>query len=140
MRRRFSPRFTASRAAGEHRRACHAREDTAVYDGAAVTASIDASLAALQTTYLDLLQIHWPGNVGFQGTVQDGWAGAAAGVVAALEAAVACGKLKHYGLCNFGTEDMAVFKAAGGKPVRPPSSFPPRHLSAWGSGGGEGIF
>ena len=26
-------------------------------------------------------------------------------------------QVRHYGLCNFGTEDLAAFAAAGGKPV-----------------------
>eukprot|EP01052_Picozoa_sp_SAG31_P049593 SAG31_NODE_10931_length_1082_cov_1.093591_2_plen_129_part_00 len=96
-------------------------EDTKIYDGAAVEAAIDASLAALQTSYLDLLQIHWPGNIGFQGDNQlVDWPAMAAEVVVALEHAVAVGKLKFYGLCNFGTDDLAAFRAAGGKPVRAP--------------------
>eukprot|EP01050_Picozoa_sp_SAG11_P025563 SAG11_NODE_5812_length_1458_cov_3.442973_2_plen_119_part_00 len=40
-------------------------------------------------------------------------------MVAALERAVAAGKLRHYGLCNFGTDDMAVPQRSSGP--RPPS-------------------
>jgi myo-inositol catabolism protein IolS len=97
----------------------HAGEDQTVYDGAAVTMALDASLDALQTDYIDLLQIHWPGNVGFIESLNEpgSWPSAVAGVVEALEQAVAAGKIKHYGWCNFGTDDMAAFKAAGGRAV-----------------------
>ena len=93
----------------------HAGEKQEVFDGAAVTTAIDDTLAALQTDYLDLMQIHWPGNIGYIGE-QASWPNVE-GIVAALEAAKAAGKIKYYGLCNFGTADMAAFKAAGGQPV-----------------------
>jgi aryl-alcohol dehydrogenase-like predicted oxidoreductase len=93
----------------------HVGEEQTVCDGAAVTQAIDDTLAALGTDYLDLMQIHWPGNIGYIGEPTS-WPEANE-VVAALEGAVAAGKLKHYGCCNFGTEDLAAFAAAGGKPV-----------------------
>ena len=57
----------------------------------------------------------WPGNVGFIGA-QSEWPDAK-DAVAALESAVAAGKIKFYGLCNFGTDDIPAFEA-----VRQPSS------------------
>lgn len=93
----------------------HAGEDQTVFDGAAVSQAIDETLAALGTDYLDLMQIHWPGNIGYIGE-KSSWPEATE-VVAALEGAIAAGKLKYYGCCNFGTEDLASFAAAGGKPV-----------------------
>ena len=96
----------------------HAGENQRVYDGEMVTAAIEESLSALQTDYIDLFQIHWPGNIGFLETDTAGqWPKAAAGVVEALERAVEAGKIKYYGWCNFGTEDMLAFKAAGGRSV-----------------------
>jgi aryl-alcohol dehydrogenase-like predicted oxidoreductase len=80
----------------------HAGEDQTVCDAAAVTQAIDDTLAALGTDYLDLMQIHWPGNIGYLGEQQADWLDAKE-IVAALEAAVGAGKLKYYGLCNFGT-------------------------------------
>lgn len=94
----------------------HAGEDTRVYDAELITAAIDESLAALGTDYIDLMQIHWPGNIGFDGADTSRWPDAA-GAVAALEAAVSAGKIRHYGWCNFGLDDMAAFKAAGGRAV-----------------------
>jgi aryl-alcohol dehydrogenase-like predicted oxidoreductase len=80
----------------------HAGEDQTVCDADAVTQAIDDTLAALGTDYLDLMQIHWPGNIGYLGEQQADWLDAKE-IVAALEAAVGAGKLKYYGLCNFGT-------------------------------------
>ena len=94
----------------------HAGEDTRVYSAEMVTAAIDASLAALDTDYIDLMQIHWPGNIGFECADPSHWPDAGA-VVAALETAVSAGKIRYYGWCNFGLDDMAAFKAAGGQAV-----------------------
>jgi myo-inositol catabolism protein IolS len=76
------------------------------YDAAMITQALDASLAALQTEYIDLYQVHWPGNMASHGEC-----------VEVLEAAKAARKIRHYGVCNFGTDDMAAFRAAGGAPV-----------------------
>ena len=71
-----------------------------------IIAALESSLAALQTSYIDLYQVHWPGNIESHPEC-----------VAALEQAKSEGRIRHYGVCNFGTEDLAQFKAAGGKPV-----------------------
>jgi len=90
-----------------------------VYDGAAVTAAIDSCLAALGVDYLDLIQVHWAGNVGILGDasymaahpeLRDN----VKEVVTALEAAVTAGKIKHVGVCNFGCHDLDEWKLAGG--------------------------
>ena len=87
-----------------------------VYDGDAVARALAASLEALQLEFLDLFQIHWPGNVGIVGGEQ---ACRAAGTwdvvvsaVRALDDAKRGGKIRYYGVCNFGTEDLAALAAA----------------------------
>ena len=56
--------------------------------------SLDASLKALQTDYLDMYLYHWRGSTPLQETVD------------ALEAAAAKGKIKSWGVSNFDLEDM----------------------------------
>jgi aryl-alcohol dehydrogenase-like predicted oxidoreductase len=91
-----------------------------LYGGEEITAAIETSLKMLQTSYIDLYQVHWPGNMGLDGNTSsaDGerWE-LVKGCVAALEGAKAAGKIRHYGVCNFGTADMALFKEAGGNAV-----------------------
>lgn len=62
------------------------------------------------------MQTHWPGNIGYLTAEKAAWPEVAE-IVAALESAVAAGNLTFYGCCNFGTEDLAAFLGAGGKPV-----------------------
>lgn len=57
--------------------------------------SLDRSLQRLGTDYLDLYLLHWPGSVPLAETV------------AAMEAAVAAGKIKHWGVSNFDTPELA---------------------------------
>jgi aryl-alcohol dehydrogenase-like predicted oxidoreductase len=82
-----------------------------VYDGEAVTAAIEESLTNLQIDHIDLYQVHWPVNVPMNDAKK------LAGVVRALEGAKASGKIRYYGVCNFGTGDLKKFLEAGGKPV-----------------------
>ncbi|MCF3973712.1 aldo/keto reductase [Paracoccus salsus] len=83
--------------------------DGAPYDGATVSACIDASLKRLQTDRIDLFQLHWP----VRGTwaFRQNWAYAPtackaevldhmADVLAAVEQAVQAGKLRAFGLSN----------------------------------------
>ena len=87
-----------------------------VYDGAAVARALDASLAALRLDYLDLFQVHWPGNIGIVGDEaacrRAGTWGTVVSAVAALEAAKERGTIRHWGVCNFGSDDLAALAAA----------------------------
>lgn len=76
-----------------------------VYDGAAV--------------YIDLLQVHWAGNCGILGdaafmSAHPGHRSTVAGCVRALNVAVKLGKIRHIGVCNFGTDDLNEWALAGG--------------------------
>lgn len=87
-----------------------------LYTAEGVQTALSESLKALQTDYIDLYQIHWPGNCGLLGKPGqlDTELSHAREVVAALEQAKAAGRIKHYGFCNFGTDDMKWFEEAGG--------------------------
>ena len=82
------------------------------YTPAMIEEALHKSLAALQTEVIDLYQVHWPGNIGLKGGPDD-WK-IAAGCVAALEKARADGLIRHWGVCNFGTEDLLALDKAGG--------------------------
>ena len=62
----------------------------------------EASLARLGTDRLDLYLLHWRGSVPLAETVE---------AMAALQAA---GKIRHWGVSNLDTDDMAELIAAGG--------------------------
>ncbi|XP_065194286.1 uncharacterized oxidoreductase YccK-like [Sycon ciliatum] len=68
--------------------------------------SLEASLRALKTDYIDLYQVHWPVNML-----------SAEITVKALERAKAQGKIRNYGVSNFGPQNLKDFVAAGGRPV-----------------------
>jgi Aldo/keto reductases, related to diketogulonate reductase len=69
--------------------------------------AIDAcerSLRRLQTDYLDLYLLHWRGNVPLEETVR------------AMETLQQQGKIRHWGVSNFDTEDMQeLWGEAGGE-------------------------
>ena len=69
--------------------------------------SLDASLKALQTDYLDMYLYHWRGGTPLQETVD------------ALEAVEAKGKIKAWGVSNFDLEDMQeLLDVTGGDKCR----------------------
>eukprot|EP01065_Artemidia_motanka_P001878 TRINITY_DN10871_c0_g1_i2.p1 TRINITY_DN10871_c0_g1~~TRINITY_DN10871_c0_g1_i2.p1 ORF type:complete len:244 (+),score=46.07 TRINITY_DN10871_c0_g1_i2:372-1103(+) len=66
-------------------------------------------------SYIDLFQVHWPVNLGLN-RHHDSWPDLT-GVVAALGRAKAAKKIRHWGVCNFGTADMQRLREGGGTPV-----------------------
>ncbi|HEV2673441.1 MAG TPA: aldo/keto reductase [Aliidongia sp.] len=66
-------------------------------------AACERSLRRLGTDRLDLYLLHWRGGVPLGETVE------------AMEALVAAGKIRHYGVSNFDADDMAGWVAAGGR-------------------------
>jgi aryl-alcohol dehydrogenase-like predicted oxidoreductase len=74
---------------------------------------VDESLKALDTDYIDLLQVHWPDpNTPFEETAR------------ALGELKASGKIRHVGVSNFDAEQMEAFSA-----VLPVETLqPPYHL------------
>src|SRR5262249_55007892 len=65
----------------------------------------EKSLRRLRTDYLDLYLLHWPGHVPLEDTI------------AAFERLVEQGKIRSWGVSNFGVEDLeqAIAIAGGGK-------------------------
>lgn len=84
----------------------HIRGGLARLDQANIFAALDASLARLQTDYIDLYQLHWPdrstNNFGQLGYVpeDDGGATPIEETLQALAEAVKLGKIRYVGLSN----------------------------------------
>lgn len=90
-----------------------------MYTGQDALKAIDESLEALDMSYVDLLQIHWPGNVGLLGdtdfmSARPDLQENVKAVASALNSAKQNGKVRHIGLCNFGEDDLNGWLAAGG--------------------------
>ncbi|CUB03972.1 aldo/keto reductase [Marinomonas fungiae] len=80
--------------------------------GEAIIASVDASLARLQTDYIDLYQIHWPnrtsphfakhwpGSVGLSSVDTESQTAQMLEILQALGECVNAGKIKYFGLSN----------------------------------------
>ena len=66
-------------------------------------AACEASLRRLRTDRIDLYLLHWPGSVPLVETVE------------AMEALVASGKIRAWGVSNFDVDDMEDLMAAGGE-------------------------
>jgi aryl-alcohol dehydrogenase-like predicted oxidoreductase len=80
---------------------------------ASIRQSIEASLEALGTHYIDIYQLHWPDpNTPIQETAD------------ALAKAVADGKIRHVGVSNFDLEQMEVMSRS----VQVETLQPPYHL------------
>lgn len=84
----------------------HIRGGNNVLDRANLFAAVDASLARLQTDYIDLYQLHWPsrpanffGKLGYQHRA-DEQAVAIEETLDALAELVRAGKVRHVGLSN----------------------------------------
>ncbi|XP_078671553.1 putative oxidoreductase YccK [Branchiostoma floridae x Branchiostoma belcheri] len=74
------------------------------YTAVEVESSLQASLQALQTDYVDLYQVHW---AMFMSDASE--------VVGELKRQQAKGRIRHYGVCNFGAKQLAEFCEAGGE-------------------------
>jgi diketogulonate reductase-like aldo/keto reductase len=67
-----------------------------------VVAACEASLRRLKTDRLDLYLLHWRGEVPLAETIEG------------FEALRRAGKIRHWGVSNFDTDDMEALFAAGG--------------------------
>ncbi|MBY5967121.1 MULTISPECIES: aldo/keto reductase [Halomonas] len=65
-------------------------------------AACEASLKRLNTDYLDLYLLHWPGNVPLEETLE------------AFERLTNAGKIRHFGVSNFDVEDMQALSSVPG--------------------------
>lgn len=84
----------------------HEGENSVAYTAVMIEAALQKTLAALEAKYIDLYQVHWASNVAdMRETVE------------CLENLKSEGKIRHYGVCNFGPKQLAAFMEAGGKPV-----------------------
>ncbi|GFR91188.1 aldo/keto reductase [Elysia marginata] len=79
---------------------------TPPYSAQQIDEAITRSLTNLQTDYLDILQIHFPSFV--KDTNE---------TIAELERQKSLGRIRYYGLSNYGPKNMKEFMEAGGKPV-----------------------
>ncbi len=72
--------------------------------GQKAISACEASLRRLKTDYLDLYLLHWSGNFSFAETVE------------AMEALIAQGKIRRWGVSNLDADDMqALWQIPGGK-------------------------
>ena len=70
-------------------------------DGTRMVEACDASLKRLQTDYLDLYLLHWPGGVPFEKTLEG------------AEALLTAGKIRAFGVSNFDALELQSMAAAG---------------------------
>ncbi|GFS14848.1 aldo/keto reductase [Elysia marginata] len=80
--------------------------ETSPYSAQQIDEAITRSLINLQTNYLDILQIHYPRFV--KDTNE---------TIAELERQKSLGRIRYYGLSNYGPKNIKKFMEAGGKPV-----------------------
>lgn len=77
------------------------------YTALDIEQALTASLERLRTDYLDLYQVHWPTVI--DENLEE--------VVKELERQKSLGRIRYYGVSNFGKTDLEKFIAAGGKPI-----------------------
>ncbi|XP_064614986.1 1-deoxyxylulose-5-phosphate synthase YajO-like [Liolophura sinensis] len=79
---------------------------TQPYTAVQVEEAIERSLKKLEMSYIDLLQIHFPSFVADIGeTIKE------------LDRQVSLGKIRYYGVSNYGPKNLREFFDAGGKPI-----------------------
>lgn len=105
----------ASKVAGPGAWVGYLRDGQPRLDRTNIVAALDASLARLQTDYLDLYQIHWPdretnyfGKLGYE-PVADDQSVPLLETLEALDEQVTAGKVRHIGLSNETPWGMMTF-------------------------------
>ncbi|XP_022083416.1 uncharacterized protein LOC110975325 [Acanthaster planci] len=83
----------------------HVRGSVKEYTAIDIEQALTASLQALQTDYIDIYQVHW--SVNMKDTTE---------TVAELDRQKSLGRIRHYGICNFGSSSIDKFLTAGGRP------------------------
>ncbi|WP_407312175.1 NADP(H)-dependent aldo-keto reductase [Pseudomonas sp. nanlin1] len=96
----------ASKIAGPGNGISHIRDANLKFNRSHIVAALDASLARLQTDWIDLYQLHWPerstnffGKLGYQHT-QDQLDTPLEETLQVLDEQVKAGKIRHIGLSN----------------------------------------
>ena len=118
---RRSEVILATKAAGPVRQAHqpnHIRDGKTHFDRANLTAALDASLARLQTDYIDLYQLHWPdrstntfGRLSYP-WIEDEYTVEIHETLAILAEFIKAGKIRHIGVSNETPWGVAQFLAA----------------------------
>ncbi|XP_013387869.1 uncharacterized protein LOC106156969 [Lingula anatina] len=80
--------------------------NSAPYTAEDIDQAVTTSLEKLKTDYIDLYQVHWPT---IMADVNE--------TVAELKRQQAKGRIRYYGVCNFGPNDLRGFLEAGGQPI-----------------------
>ena len=80
--------------------------NTPPYTAQQIDEAITKSLNKLQTDYLDIMQVHFPS---FLVSAKDG--------VKELQRQVSLGRIRYYGVSNYGPKNMKELLEAGGKPI-----------------------